>query len=112
MGTAELLPRKVWQERAACINEFKTLDDKPHQAKQLCRGCPVISNCLKFAIMYGERGIWGGTSDEERAAMLTLYPTLQADLRRQALALGYLEQRYTMAQYWEALRREQNQAVS
>ena len=36
-------------------------------AKRVCRGCPVRSACLEFALSTNQdSGIWGGTSEEER----------------------------------------------
>lgn len=36
-------------------------------AKSICAGCPVISDCLDWALRAGEPdGIWGGTTPEER----------------------------------------------
>ncbi|NDB17969.1 MAG: WhiB family transcriptional regulator [Actinobacteria bacterium] len=40
------------------------------QAKQVCRTCPVISECLQWALDSGqEAGVWGGTSEDERRLM-------------------------------------------
>lgn len=40
------------------------------QAKQVCRSCPVISECLQWALDSGqEAGVWGGTSEDERRLM-------------------------------------------
>ncbi len=36
-------------------------------AKEICRNCPIIRECLDRAIEGDERGaIWGGLNDEER----------------------------------------------
>jgi WhiB family redox-sensing transcriptional regulator len=35
-------------------------------AKGVCFGCPVMAECLDFALEHGEEGIWGGTTKEER----------------------------------------------
>ncbi len=35
-------------------------------AKQTCDKCPVRLECLEVALFSNERGIWGGTTDEER----------------------------------------------
>lgn len=36
-------------------------------AKRICQKCPVIEECLEFAIANNEQhGIWGGTSYVER----------------------------------------------
>lgn len=46
--------------------EFLTLHDK-RTAKQICRTCPVISECATYALKNPEmRGIWGGMEDYER----------------------------------------------
>jgi WhiB family redox-sensing transcriptional regulator len=37
------------------------------EAKAICAGCPVRTECLDFAIVSCEQfGIWGGTSERER----------------------------------------------
>lgn len=35
-------------------------------AKEICPGCPVIKDCLEHALINGEYGAWGGTTDTER----------------------------------------------
>lgn len=46
------------------------------KAKQVCAACPVIAECLAFALkaegtysVYFRGGIYGGTTPSERAAM-------------------------------------------
>ena len=40
-------------------------------AKQMCRACPVITQCRTHALRVGEPyGIWGGLSESERELML------------------------------------------
>ena len=40
------------------------------QAKQVCRTCSVIADCLQWALDTGqEAGVWGGASQDERRAM-------------------------------------------
>lgn len=35
-------------------------------AKQLCSGCPVILECINYAVQAGEtNGMWGGLTPEE-----------------------------------------------
>jgi WhiB family redox-sensing transcriptional regulator len=37
------------------------------QAKAICRNCPVMDECLRWALDSGqEAGVWGGTSEDER----------------------------------------------
>lgn len=39
------------------------------EAKAECAKCPVRAGCLTWAIENDEHGIWGGTTEDERAAM-------------------------------------------
>jgi WhiB family redox-sensing transcriptional regulator len=38
-------------------------------AKSLCNTCPLIDPCLAGAMERKEQGIWGGTTERERARM-------------------------------------------
>lgn len=41
------------------------------RAKQLCRQCPVITQCRAHALKVGEPyGIWGGLSETERELLI------------------------------------------
>ena len=43
------------------------------RAKAVCARCPVVTNCLRWALAAREPyGVWGGLSTEERETMLTL----------------------------------------
>lgn len=37
------------------------------QAKAICKQCPLINDCLAYALQYDEQGIWGGTTERERS---------------------------------------------
>lgn len=37
------------------------------QAKAICKQCPLINDCLAYALQYDEQGIWGGTNERERS---------------------------------------------
>jgi WhiB family transcriptional regulator, redox-sensing transcriptional regulator len=40
------------------------------EAKQVCRRCPVMDECLRWAIDSGQdAGVWGGMSEDERRAL-------------------------------------------
>jgi WhiB family redox-sensing transcriptional regulator len=48
---------------AACAPQIAT-------AKAICGGCQVRRQCLRFAVSTGQaHGIWGGTTEEERAGL-------------------------------------------
>jgi len=37
-------------------------------AKKICAGCGVRSECLRYAVVSGERfGVWGGLTESERS---------------------------------------------
>jgi len=73
-----------WQVRAACrgndtANFYHPENERgpsrtrrEMRAKAVCSTCPVIENCLRWALAAREPyGVWGGTSAEEREAILT-----------------------------------------
>ncbi|MGW1160151.1 WhiB family transcriptional regulator [Streptomyces sp. NPDC002513] len=40
-------------------------------AKRVCRRCPVVGECLDWALRSGQTaGVWGGTGEKERAELL------------------------------------------
>ncbi|OII63108.1 transcription factor WhiB [Streptomyces sp. CC53] len=40
------------------------------EAKRICHGCPVRSECLRWALDTGQdHGIWGGTDEAERRTL-------------------------------------------
>jgi hypothetical protein len=51
-----------------CRGEFQvpTLTKGHHTQKVEGQMCPVINECLFFALSNKERGVWGGTTEEER----------------------------------------------
>ncbi len=75
--------RMEWLRRAACVGEdpelfFPVGTRGPAlreiaAAKQVCARCPVIIQCLAFALHSGQAsGVWGGTCEEERAVLLRM----------------------------------------
>lgn len=67
-----------WRERAACAGrnpnlwfpEGGTPGPATREALATCTACPVITDCLAHALEQPENhGIWGGTTETERAAM-------------------------------------------
>ena len=61
-----------WQERALCAQTdpeafFPEKGGSTREAKKVCLGCEVRSECLEYALAHDERfGIWGGLSERER----------------------------------------------
>lgn len=69
-----------WRHRAACADSdpelfFPIGTSGPAQlqiteAKAICRRCPVIMQCLNWALSTGQdSGIWGGMTEDERRAL-------------------------------------------
>ena len=63
---------RSWQSRANCMGVdpelfFPERGASTREAKEVCRGCVVRSDCLEYALANGEKfGIWGGLSERER----------------------------------------------
>lgn len=76
-------PPEEWQMRAACRGPQAAVffppmlperrDEKRFReasAKAICAGCPVVEECLAYALAIREQhGIWGGLSEKERRAL-------------------------------------------
>lgn len=69
-----------WRHNAVCREEdpelfFPIGNTGPallqiEEAKAVCRRCPVIEQCLQWALESGQdSGVWGGLSEDERRAM-------------------------------------------
>lgn len=59
-----------------------------HDAKAICKGCPVVAQCLAEALdNRTEFGVWGGMTERERRALLRRRP----DVRSWKAALQALE---------------------
>ena len=49
---------------------FPENGDRATEAKKICSGCPVATECLAFAQDTGQAyGVWGGTSPRDRSAI-------------------------------------------
>ena len=79
-----VIPREVaamdWRHNAVCREEdpelfFPIGNTGPallqiEEAKAVCRRCPVMEQCLQWALESGQdSGVWGGLSEDERRAM-------------------------------------------
>ena len=72
-----------WQHRGACRGPQATVFFPPPQferkvdrterelrAKMICGECPVVAECLDYALQIREpHGIWGGLNENERRAL-------------------------------------------
>lgn len=67
----------AWREHAACRDSAPELFfpigatglalEQIEAAKTICARCPVLIECLEFALETNqEAGVWGGTSEDER----------------------------------------------
>lgn len=70
-----------WVERAVCRSadpeELFVEGAAQNQAKAVCTGCPVRTECLAHALDQRiEHGIWGGMTERERRALLRRRPTV------------------------------------
>ncbi len=69
-------PELAWQKRAACAetdepDKFFPSGGAPSwERKKVCAGCPVRDDCLDWALVHDEQGIWGGLTEGERRKLL------------------------------------------
>lgn len=67
-----LLDLPEWMDEGICNQTdpdefFPDKGGSSAMAKRICRGCPVMAQCLDYAVDRNERfGIWGGQSEHER----------------------------------------------
>ena len=73
----------AWQEESNCREADSDLffldpsmrgrekHKKEHEAKKICKGCPVIEQCLDHALAVPEFfGVWGGMTADQRNSIL------------------------------------------
>ncbi|MGH9857745.1 MAG: WhiB family transcriptional regulator [Acidobacteriota bacterium] len=69
-----------WRDNAACrdtdpdlffpVGTTGPVIEQIESAKAICYACPVLKECLEYALVTNQdSGIWGGTSEEERRAL-------------------------------------------
>lgn len=106
-----------WRDRAAC----KDADDpelwfpigttgparmQEAEAKAVCKTCPVIEDCLTWAIdNRQEYGVWGGLGEDERRSLKRRRKNSGARIPVSLRALAVLKpgERYTGAEIGEAV---------
>ena len=81
-----------WDDEASCqgIDPEVFFPDRPSDralaAKAICRGCPVRTACLEFALETRlDHGVWGGLTEVERRS---LRRSRQRRARREAATTG------------------------
>jgi WhiB family redox-sensing transcriptional regulator len=61
--------------RAGDPDRLFVTGSKQREARRICRGCPVLAQCLAMALDERiEFGVWGGMTERERRAMLKTRP--------------------------------------
>ncbi len=70
-----------WATKAACSNQdpdaLFVRGKAQHEAKAVCKGCPVLAQCLAEALdNRTEFGVWGGMTERERRALLRKRPDI------------------------------------
>jgi WhiB family redox-sensing transcriptional regulator len=71
------LSMSEWRERAACrdvdpelflpIGHGPAAEAQIAEAKAVCARCPVVQECLAWALETGQdAGVWGGLTEDER----------------------------------------------
>ena len=71
-------------DQAACkgVEPETFQSDHPSRiaaAKRVCASCPILSDCLKWAIDNFEEGVWGGTTGWERQRLSVAESILDVD---------------------------------
>lgn len=81
-----------WAERAACAGIDDALFVRSalqHEAKKICKTCPVRAECLLEALDNRiEWGVWGGLTESERRTLLKRRPNIAAEVSEHGLEQG------------------------
>jgi len=73
---APVLAERPWAVFAACRDAdsdlfFPATKAMERQALGVCETCPVVDDCLAFALDTRERfGVWGATTEQQRKRLL------------------------------------------
>jgi WhiB family transcriptional regulator, redox-sensing transcriptional regulator len=70
-----------WAQQAQCkqagLDDLFVRGAAQHDAKRICAGCPVKTECLAEALDNQiEWGVWGGMTERERRAVLRSRPNV------------------------------------
>jgi hypothetical protein len=73
-----------WKDRSACADKELSIffaspkSDVTTVAISICKTCPVRQECFYEAITYGYDGVWGGSTYDQRRALIINF--LDSDL--------------------------------
>lgn len=75
--------RIAWVAKARCRSadpdELFVRGAAQRRAAVICRGCPVVTECLADALDNEiEFGVWGGMTERQRRALLKQHPEVQS----------------------------------
>lgn len=92
----------TWQDDAACRgtptdlffpNYLRAIGHRgarpPARLQALCDSCPVRVPCLTWALRNNEVGIWGGTTESQRAAILKAVARVKCPGCRAGMVFNY-----------------------
>jgi WhiB family transcriptional regulator, redox-sensing transcriptional regulator len=71
--------RIAWVSKARCSStdpdEFFVRGAAQRKAAVICQHCPVVAECLAYALdNQMEFGVWGGTTERQRRVLLKQHP--------------------------------------
>ena len=69
-----------------CFEGPRTRKPREAIAKSICMSCSAIVPCREYARTHGERGVWGGESEDERHALGYINDPLLSRRRRARIA--------------------------
>jgi WhiB family redox-sensing transcriptional regulator len=74
-----MVGRRNWRAAARCrtadAEGLFVTGARQREARRFCRSCPVRTECLAHALDHRiEFGVWGGTTERERRALLRSRP--------------------------------------
>lgn len=73
-----LEPTADWKKKGNCFGLGTKADGvffpeqgrSTREAKMICDGCPVLTECLNYALDRNEKfGVWGGTTERDRRSI-------------------------------------------
>jgi WhiB family redox-sensing transcriptional regulator len=69
-----------------CFEHPSVREPREAIAKSICMSCSAIVQCREYGRAHGERGVWGGESEDERHALGYIKDPLLGRRRRARIA--------------------------